>query len=223
MTYENGLKQGPSLSPDGRDLVYAAQPGPAGLFHIYLRHLDGSGMPMDLSRESTGSDITPAFAPDGLTIAFASSREDSQGIFVMSRSGESVRRLSNGGFDPSWTPDGREIVYSTESGRTPGSPDARQAPSELWAVNVHTGARRRIATTDAVDPHVSPDGRFVAFWALEVDASGTQFSSPNRDIWIQPMAGGPRIQVSALNRAIGILRGRPTDVSCSSRAIAAAR
>jgi len=193
VTYEGGLKVGPSLSRDARELIYAAQPD-AGRFHIYLHRLDGSGTTTDLSGSVTASDTTPSFSPDGRFIAFSSSREHSQGIFVMTRSGQGARRLTNGGFDPSWTPDGRELVYSTESGRR--TPDARQAPSELWAVNVETGMRRRMTGADALGPSVSPDGRFVAFWAMPVDASGTQFAGVNRDVWIQPMAGGPRIQVT---------------------------
>jgi Tol biopolymer transport system component len=63
-------------------------------------------------------------------------------------------------------------------------------------VNLATGLKRRIAGADAVDPRVSPDGKFVAFWALPVDTSGSQFAGADRDIWIQPLAGGPGIQVT---------------------------
>src|SRR5262245_44278905 len=192
VTYERGIKIGPSLSPDGRELLYAVQTTP-GRYHIYLRRLDGSGTAADLSQRSTGSDTTPAFSPDGQSIAFASSRENSQGIFVMSRSGEGARRITNGGFDPSWTSDGKEIVFGTESGR---DPDGREAPSELWVVNLATGLKRKIAASDAVDPRVSPDGKFVAFWALPVDASSLQFAGADRDVWIQPIEGGPRIRVT---------------------------
>jgi Tol biopolymer transport system component len=111
----------------------------------------------------------------------------------MDRRGESVRRLTNGGSDPFWTPDGHEVVYSVESGR---DPDNRQAPSELWAVNVESGQRRRIAEADAVQPRVSPDGRLVAFWGLPVDAAGKEFSGANRDIWVQPLAGGQRVPIA---------------------------
>jgi serine/threonine protein kinase len=193
VTFESSYKSGPSLSPDGRELLYTGQPTP-GRNHIYLLRLDGSGTTTDFSERSTGSDTAPTFSPDGQSMAFASSRENSQGIFTMSRSGEGARRLTNGGFDPSWMPDGKEIVFSTESGR---DPDGREAPSELWVVNLATGLKRKIAGTDAVDPRVSPDGKFVAFWALPVDASGGQFAGADRDIWIQPIGGGPRIQVTS--------------------------
>ena len=95
---------------------------------------------VQLTKEAT--DDMPAFSPDGRHLAFKSSRDASLGVFLMDRRGQSVRRLVNGGSDPSWTPDGREIVYSTESG---ADPDVRQTPSELWAVTVESGVRRRIA------------------------------------------------------------------------------
>jgi len=193
MTYDGGIKVSPSLSPDGRSIVYAASAEPWHP-HIYLHHLDGSGATIDLSGNATWSDSTPAFSPDGRSIAFASSREGSNGLFVMSANGEGARRLVNGGIDPSWTPDGREIVYSTETGR---DPDGREAPSELWAVEIATGNRRRVAATDAVDPHVSPDGRYVAFWALPVNASGTLFAGADRDVWVQPLASGQRVRITA--------------------------
>jgi Tol biopolymer transport system component len=193
MTFDGGVKVSPSLSPDGRAMVYAASAEPWHP-HIYLRRLDASGGTLDLTGDAKYADSTPAFSPDGRSIAFASSRDGSNGLFVMSANGEGVRRLVNGGIDPSWTPDGREIVYGTETGR---DPDGREAPSEVWAVDVATGRKRRIAAADAVDPRVSPDGRYVAFWALPVDASGRVFSGADRDVWVQPLAGGARVRITA--------------------------
>ena len=190
LTDDRGIESWPSLSPDSREIVYARRL-PTGEAGIYLRSVAG-GVAVPLSRDA--SDDTPAFSPDGQSIAFSSARDHSPGIFVMDRRGESVRRLTNGGSDPCWTPDGHEIIYSAESGR---DPDNRQAPSELWAVSVDTGQRRRIAAADGVQPRVSPDGRLVAFWGLPVDAAGKEFSGANRDIWVQPVAGGRRVPIAA--------------------------
>jgi eukaryotic-like serine/threonine-protein kinase len=192
VTFGEGIDVSPSLSPDGRSVLYVTQE-PGGRPHLRLSPVGGAGAARDLTDGSV-TDGAAAFSPDGQSIAFASGRDGSDGLFVMSAAGGAARRLVNGGYDPSWTPDGREIVYCTEPGQ---DPDGREAPSELWAVNLATGARRRVSETDAVDPRVSPDGRFVAFWALPIDASGRQFAGANRDIWVQPLAGGPRVRVTS--------------------------
>ena len=190
VTDDLGVESSPSLSPVAREVVYAVRPA-TGTPGLYLRDLQ-SGAVAQLTKEAT--DDMPAFSPDGRHIAFRSSREGSLGVFLMDRRGQSVRRVVNGGSDPSWTPDGREIVYSTESG---GDPDVRQAPSELWAVNVESGVRRRIAEADAVQPRVSPGGTLVAFWALGVDAAGRGFADASRTIWVQPLAGGERVRITS--------------------------
>jgi eukaryotic-like serine/threonine-protein kinase len=189
ITDDRGIESWPSLSPDSREIVYVGRSA-AGEAGLYLRSI-ASGAVVRVSHDA--SDGSPAFSPDGQSIAFSSSRDNSAGIFVMDRHGKSARRLTNGGSDPSWTPNGREVVYSAESGR---DPDNRQAPSELWAVNVESGQRRRIAEADAVQPRVSSDGRFVAFWGLPVDAAGKEFSGANRDIWVQVLSGGSRVTIA---------------------------
>ena len=55
----------------------------------------------------------PAYSPDGKRIAFRSER-DGGGIFIMGASGESVMRLTDFGYNPSWSPDGKEIVCAME-------------------------------------------------------------------------------------------------------------
>ena len=76
------------------------------------------GLALDLTRDFAGDDTEPAFSPDGERIAFRSEREGG-GIFVMGASGESVRRLSDFGYAPSWSPDAKELVVSTVTFENP--------------------------------------------------------------------------------------------------------
>jgi Tol biopolymer transport system component len=166
-----GVESWPSLAPDGKSVAYVGRA--AGSADVYLQRV-GSGLALNLTRDSPVEDTQPAFSPDGESIAFRSER-DGGGIFVMGSTGESVRRLSDFGFTPSWSPDGREVAVSTV---TFDDPLNRLGEGELWAVDVLSGAKRVIVRGhDAVQPSWSPHGRRVAYWGVPVDRGG------QRDLW----------------------------------------
>jgi Tol biopolymer transport system component len=71
---------------------------------------------------SEGEEDDPAWSPDGKLIAFASDREGSFAIWLMSADGSGARRLTNSTateHDPTWSPDGRFVAFAR--GGTPGS------------------------------------------------------------------------------------------------------
>ncbi len=169
----------PSLSPDGKWIVYAGEG--EGHRDVYLQSTSGQ-KPIDLTPDSPADDEQPAFSPDGERIAFRSGR-DGGGIFVMGRTGEAVRRLTRDGYNPAWSPDGREIAYTTL--RMELRPQNADGRSELWAVSADgAGAPRKIFDGDATLPAWSPHGARIAF---------SQRLRPNQNISILsvPAAGGP--------------------------------
>ena len=87
------------------------------------------------------SNTQPAFSFDGKQIAFHSAR-DGGGIFVMGATGESVRRLTDFGYNPAWSPDGSAIVCSTENITTPS---VRYGRGELYVVRLATNEKRLIS------------------------------------------------------------------------------
>ena len=176
LTEEGGIESFPSLSPDGKTLVYVSEAD--GDADIYLRRVGGQ-KPVNLTPDSSEDEFAPAFSPNGELIAFSSERG---GIFTMGATGESMRRISDTGFTPAWSPDGREIAVATEG---PVHPLARSSrSSELWALDVSSGEKRRIPTGDAVQPAWSPNGRRIAYWGLRLGKSG------QRDIWTVASRGG---------------------------------
>jgi eukaryotic-like serine/threonine-protein kinase len=183
LTDEPGPELFPSLSPDGKSLVYAAKT--EGNWDIYRKRVGGEN-PVNLTGESPDDDQQPAFSPDGEHIAFRSER-DGGGIFVMGATGESVRRLTDFGYNPFWSPDGKEIICSTES---IDRPELRQtSKSQVWSVRVGTGEEREIAAGgDAVQPSWSPHGHRIAYWASR--AAG------QRNIWTVPSSGGAPVPVT---------------------------
>ena len=91
----------------------------------------------------------------------------------MGATGESPRRVADFGYDPAFSPDGQEIVVSTQPGNYPFG---RGDFAELWAVRLETGEKRLITRHDAVKPNWSPGGKRIAFWGLKGD-------SAQRDLW----------------------------------------
>jgi len=176
-----GAELNPDISPDGRQVLYAS--ASSGNFDLYLLRV-GGGRAINLTANSPAADSQGAFSPDGEQIAFRSNR-DGGGIFVMGATGESVRRITNGGYDPRWSPEGQRLAYATEPVLDPYS---RTVRSELWIADVASGATKKLWDGDAVQPVWSPKGTRIAFWAN----SGGQ-----RDLWTIAASGGPPAAVTS--------------------------
>jgi Tol biopolymer transport system component len=172
----------PSVSPDGKFVVYASRS--TGNFDIYSLRVGGS-LPANLTKDSPADDREPAFSPDGSRIAFRSER-DGGGIYLMGATGESVVRLANFGYRPSWSPDGAHLVVATADFDIP---TARPSRSELWTIDTADGKSRKIYDGDAVQPAWSPNGKRIAFWAIPP-------TSGQRDVWTIPADGGTPVPVT---------------------------
>jgi serine/threonine protein kinase/Tol biopolymer transport system component len=183
LTDQPGPEMFPSLAPDGEYFAYSRESSP-GNEDVYLQRTGGSNA-INLTADSPAGDTQPAFSPDGRTIAFRSERGGG-GIFLMGATGESVRRLTSFGFNPAWSPDGREILCGTESARDPRS---KNRPSRIWRVEVATQKRRLVETGDAMQPSWSPGGRRIAYW-------GVPAGSSRRVLWTVSVKGGRPVPVS---------------------------
>ena len=150
----------------------------------HLRAACGRHNPTNLTARSTADDTQPAFSPDGERIAFRSER-DGGGIFVMGATGEAVRRLTDFGYNPAWSPDGTQVVVAAES---IVRPEDRFLPvSRLWVVDLDTQKVRLLSSDDGVQPSWSPHGHRIAFWAS---------TSGQRDIWTISAEGGKPVPVT---------------------------
>jgi Tol biopolymer transport system component len=181
LTSQPGPELFPSLSPDGKTVIYVH--GPLGNWDIYALRVGGQN-PVNLTKDCPKDDKQPAFSPDGNWIVFRSEREDG-GIFVMGATGESPRRLTDFGFHPQWSPDGDQVVFASIGFVMPRD---RSGISELWVVDVATAEQRRISEGDAVQPHWSPNGHRIAYWAV--------LEGGRRDIHTIPASGGEPVPVT---------------------------
>ncbi|HWM95169.1 MAG TPA: protein kinase [Thermoanaerobaculia bacterium] len=191
LTNQTGGEWYPSLAPDGQRFVYAKWDGSD--YDLFLQDLDG-GLPANLTDDFPGDDTHPAFSPDGLRIAFRSERTDGGGIFLMDLNGGAggpASRLTDFGYSPAWSPDGRELLVATEG---IADPNIRERASLIWRVDVATGSKRRVFDHDAVQPSWSPNGQRIAYWSV-LPKDG------RRVLWTIPAGGGRPVPVS-LSRAV---------------------
>ena len=185
ITESAGEESSPSLSPDGTTVVFAARTN--GNLDIYSQRVGGRNATAIINdpRQHEGA---PTFSPDGSQIAFHRS-DATGGIFIAGATGESVRRVTETGFDPAWSPDAKQIAFATEEIWDPAS---RLGESTLFVVDAAGGSPRKAVEGDAVQPAWSPSGRYIVYWGN----NGGQ-----RDLFTVPAAGGTPVALTT-DRAI---------------------
>ena len=158
LTTQPGTEFFPSLSSDGKTVVYASDQ--SGNFDLFEQRVGGKNV-TPLTPNTPSDEIEPAYSPNGDLIAFRSTREPA-GVYVMQAKGENVRLVVAGCHHPSWSPEGKEIVCSTKGQNTPSTRNS--SPSALWIVDVESGGKRVVTENDAMQPTWSPSGARIAFW-----------------------------------------------------------
>jgi len=178
---------------------------------------DGTAKPVD-SRWTGELGGRPNVSPDGRRAVVATGTGDSREIWVKELDAGPATRVVERGFNPSWAPDGRTVLYTSPNGLRieriaadgSGAPStvggagsqARLSPDGGWVVYQFRGqifARRTSGDTTAVRlfvetgvnnyPELSPDGRWLAYSS---DVSGTW------QVYVRPFpdANASRRQVS---------------------------
>ena len=170
-----------AMSRDGQRLVYQEWDGQVDLFTLDTR-MPGA-QPQQVTF-TTRSDWSPAASADGKRIAFVSDRTGSNEIWVADFDGGNSLKLTTLGGpyagDPTWSPDGRVVVFDAP---------VVDGNFDIYAVDAAGGAPRRLTTDPAEDrfPHFSPDGSWIYFSSRRSGAW---------EIWRMPAAGGDAEQVT---------------------------
>ena len=155
-----GSLYAPELSPNGKRIVFTNNGN-----GIWVMRADGNN-PHPLT---TKDDIDPTWSPDGMKIAFASSRSGSRQLYVMDSDGSEVQQitdLNNMGGRSTWSPDGTKLAFY----RGP------EGDRNIYVVNADgSNVTRLTGGGDNLGPSWSPDGNWIAF---------TSFRDGNNEIYI---------------------------------------
>lgn len=152
---KTGINSTPAWMPGKRDML-AATFSFTGDQDIYL--ISSSGAVARKLTDKWGIDTSPAFSPDGASMAFVSDRSGSPQVYIKNMESGQVRRLTfQGGYNtqPSWSPRGDFIAYSSMEG----------GEINIYVIDP-AGRRPRQLTRGAgrnESPDWSPDGSMIVF------------------------------------------------------------
>jgi Tol biopolymer transport system component len=158
-----GLQQPEDVSRDGRLLAYLNQIETSA-FNIRLLPLDGEREPVRWL-PTPFNQSSPRFSPDGLWIAYESDESGSREVYVaLTKGAGEKRRISReGGRQPRWSQDGRELYYVSSRGTLAAVP---VTPGPKWTAGAPTSLFRIDAEIENYD--VTPDGsRFLICTPVE--------------------------------------------------------
>jgi serine/threonine protein kinase/sugar lactone lactonase YvrE len=110
ITNQTGRLQTPSVSPDGRELVFLSDNGAHA--NLWIARADGSApRQLTFERDRSVTMGVPLWSPAGDRIAFVCAHE-ATGIRVINPNGRGLRQLVPEGFGPCWSRDGRWLYYT---------------------------------------------------------------------------------------------------------------
>lgn len=171
----------PSLSPDGKQVVFAWDGGSRTGFHLYTAAVSGGGAHQ--ITDDPRSDSNPVWSPSGAEIVFL--REAGPGkaeVWLERADGTGARKLreirsATPGQALSWTQDPNWLIVAQRA--------APNGPPALFLLSTKNGEERQITSSSSqsagdLSPSVSPDGKRLAF---------TRATSASwRDVFVAPLS-----------------------------------
>ncbi len=175
------------LSPDGRKIVFTSLKG--GDLDIYVMNADGSGI-TQLTHQ-IGYDGGAWWSPDGKQIVYRAYhpsdekelasykdllgqrlvRPNKMDLWIMNADGSGqhqITHLSAASFGPSWTADGRKIIFSSNH-----HSDPKLGNFDLFLINPDGSGLEQVTTAPTFDgfPMFSGDGRKLVWASNRHDAN----------------------------------------------------
>jgi len=165
-------------SPDGKRLAFSfvkVSPN-QGDVEVYLVGADGKNLaPLAVTAGKLSHEESPCWSPDGKHVAFSSTRDGNQELYVMAADGHTgdPRRLtSDPALDahPAWSPDGRRIAFTSN----------RDGNLEIYLCNRDGSSPRNLTRHSAIDNF--------ACWSEPNRITFVSNRNAGFDIYVQPLA-----------------------------------
>jgi dipeptidyl aminopeptidase/acylaminoacyl peptidase len=228
--YAIKLVEDPQITPDGERVAYVVVEIDRSSYEYHRSIWVAATVTGTPRRYTAGdNDTTPRWSPDGQSLVFVrapagevkpkNEAERDRGVgkpqlWLLPADGGEARQLTRarwGAGDPTWSPDGEEIVYTAEVGE-PDDPEAEDAGlhekrvpavrridrlwtrldgkgwiyerrSHLFRIRSDGGQPEQLTDGDWDDgsPAFSPDGRRIAFTSDRIE---DRWTWPGNDIWV---------------------------------------
>lgn len=167
------------FAPDDQSMLFSfdkTSPNQGDLEIYRIDVASGTLTPVAVSAGKLSHEESPTWSPDGKQLAFSSTRDGNQEIYLMSITGSDWTRLTTDpavDAHPAWSPDGKSIAFSTN----------RWGDLELAVMNADGTNLKRLTHSVGLDdyPAWSPDGRYLAF---------TGNREGNLDIYVHRVSDG---------------------------------
>ena len=108
----------PALSPDGDEVLFVSNR--SGTPRLWVMRADGTNQRLvETGSSSFVPEGAPAWRPSGDRIAFTSTRTGTSQVFVLAVAGGTAVQVTHeatGAFVPSWSGDGKSVLYTTPEG-----------------------------------------------------------------------------------------------------------
>ena len=174
------------------DIIYEALTGERGAFDTRIAYVtelasaagsryaltvaDSDGFDPQVVLESTSPIVSPAWSPNGESIAYVSFEGNRPRIFAQNLAAgtrQVIAAFPGLNSAPAWSPDGRRMAMTLSKDGNP----------EIYVMDIDSGQLRRLTTSAAIDtePAWAPDGKSLVFTS---DRGGTP------QIYRMPATGG---------------------------------
>lgn len=172
----------PSTARHAERLVFVQTLVDENLYRAQLSDESGTVVPLV---GTSGVDTSPDISPDGSRLVVVSDRGGHRAIWTMDIDGSNASQITDQRINPErprWSPDGRQIAFSSQASGTASSKD-------IFVMNAIAGVPRRLTSDGSQETWASwsADGRWVYY---------LKFGDRGADLWKVPAAGGLSEQVT---------------------------